>query len=1280
MVLKKNLRGKLSIFIICLLLLNRINHGQEIEWKTYVSAKGSLTLIYSHLKTTKGLYNYINLTGLDLSYNYLTSIGEIKYLVELESLDLSFNQIVILDGIEGLTKLTKLSLASNRIRSVKCFQDFFNLIELHLESNEIESLMGLENLQNLRYLNMVSNRLKTVNELEKLINLEVFYLESNQIYSIKSLKNLPKLDTANFNFNQLDNIEELNTNLKPALNLRSNKFKSLKGIENLTNVIDIDLSFNQIESIEELSVLKNIDLLKLQSNKIKHLEPLENLTQLFYLDLRKNQIESIMGLQKLVKLTKLYLDNNRIETIEGLENLINLDELGLISNKIKILPSYTTQMISIKFIDLRNNILNGIENLNLKDLFKLESIILSYNSIKMISSFTFSNSSTLKLINLNDNLIETIQYFAFYNISKLRTILMRNNRILSISQDSFFKCLNLRLDLFGNYNISYVAKNTFENVDFVHFSYGSLLLLRGDDLDVFNFKNLDLAENYIEILNKSIFKGFFNRINLENNLLSQIEPNSFGYLPNLTEINFAKNILKDLNFENAFQFNQTLITKLDFKSNKIQSIENKFFLKFPSLISLDLSFNNFYSLQSENFLNLPKLEALTLGDNQILTIQNGTFDYLYSLKNLSLKNNLIYDLKGQLFLKISNLLELDLSGNEVEFISKEHFQGLKKLTKLDLSQNLLKFFGFDAFKEMNSIQILNLKSNQLKFFNSSIENLSYLDLSFNDLRCLDFVLYSNLSYLDMSYNSLDENCIFNFVKNLKFLNLSNTKSAFVQNINFSLYSTKLEVLDLSFNNLSQFNKDFFQNLTLLKKLYLKETNLVSFEFVKSLQNLDDIDLSRSMFFHGNKFSLDGKFFKILKISQTYLLSLDLIHNFQTFYLKEFDASSNELNSFNFFSLHVTHLNLSFNSFVSFFKDDSIEIEHFRLNYPYLAVLDLTKSLSSQFSKRTFYFNKNLESAYFSQNYIENFPKFCQVCFNINCKDIKDINFDCKLKVLDLSSNNLRFIYLEDLIELNNLEYLNLENNSISNISDRAFYNLGRLEILILSLNQLKSFDEFLFYDLSNLKFLNLSRNFIEILPRYLFNELLKLETVDLSFNRIYFIQNYSFNKLIYLRNFHFNDNNETIKIEEQSFFQLDSIQNVYMSKSALNSNLTKSIMIEVFKNKNRNFFKRVLKRSYFKSLFLISSYANESYDCLLSLYFLQNNVHFNFKSEIDFVNVENKCIHLSIKNSSNLMPTNFSLRYDANICFALICWFYLFFVISLSFIMVHSKFQQSIER
>jgi Leucine-rich repeat (LRR) protein len=406
----------------------------------------------------------------------------------------------------------------------------------------------------------------------------------------------------------------------------------------------------------------------------------------------------------------------------------------------------------------------------------------------------------------------------------------------------------------------------------------------------------------------------------------------------------------------------------------------------------------------------------------------------------------------------------------------------------------------------------------------------------------------------------------------------------------------------------------------------------------------------------------------LKIAQTYLYSFDLVNDFQTFYLKEFDASLNGLNSFRFLNLRVTNLNLSFNNFDSFF-DDSIKIETFRLNYPYLVTFDLTKSLSSRLSKRTFYFNKNLESAYFSQNYIKNFPKFCQICFSINCKEIKNINFECKLKILDLNSNNLQTISLEDLIELNNLEYLNLENNSISKIDYRAFINLGRLNTLILSFNHLKSFDEFLFYDLSNLKFLNLSQNFIENLPRYLFKELFKLETIDLSFNRIYSIEKFSFYSLTYLRNLLLNENNEIIKIESNSFYQLDSIQNIFISKSVLDSNQTKSIMIELFKNKNRNYFKKVLKRSYFKSLFLISSYANDTYDCFMTLYFLQNNVHFNFKSENDFMNIENKCIQMKIKDSK-ILNNDRSIQYDANFGFALFFDLYLLFVVFLSLILL----------
>ena len=264
------------------------------------------------------------------------------------------------------------------------------------------------------------------------------------------------------------------------------------------------------------------------------------------------------------------------------------------------------------------------------------------------------------------------------------------------------------------------------------------------------------------------------------------------------------------------------------------------------------------------------------------------------------------------------------------------------------------------------------------------------------------------------------------------------------------------------------------------------------------------------------------------------------------------------------------------------------------------------------------------------------------------------------------------ILFEDLIELNNLEYLNLENNSLSSIDSQAFFNLGRLNTLILSSNKLNHLNEIFFDDLSNLKFLNLSWNSIEFIKKYLFKELFKLETIDLSFNRIRFIENFSFFKLTYLRNLHLNDNDENIFIDSNSFYELESIQNVFISKFALNSNLTKSIMIKLFEYKNRNFFKKVLKRSYFKSLFLISSYENDFYDCDLNLYFLQNNVHFNFKTGNDFFYVENQCIGLTIEKRLKL-TSDFFLGYDGYIAWAVLFDLYLLFVLVLGIILLYDK-------
>ena len=121
-------------------------------------------------------------------------------------------------------------------------------------------------------------------------------------------------------------------------------------------------------------------------------------------------------------------------------------------------------------------------------------------------------------------------------------------------------------------------------------------------------------------------------------------------------------------------------------------------------------------------------------------------------------------------------------------------------------------------------------------------------------------------------------------------------------------------------------------------------------------------------------------------------------------------------------------------------------------------------------------------------------------------------------------------------------------------------------------------------------------------------------------------------------NLYLNENNPTIVIHSKAFFNLESIQNVFVSRKILLQDVIKLIFIEMFKLKNLNFSKRALNRNYFKSLFLIASY--DKYDCEMSLYFLRNNVHFNFKTERDIFDYFNECSRLVIKQQQEQVKVN----------------------------------------
>ncbi len=293
---------------------------------------------------------------------------------------------------------------------------------------------------------------------------------------------------------------------------------------------------------------------------------------------------------------------------------------------------------------------------------------------------------------------------------------------------------------------------------------------------------------------------------------------------------------------------------------------------------------------------------------------------------------------------------------------------------------------------------------------------------------------------------------------------------------------------------------------------------------------------------------------------------------------------------------------------------------------------------------------------------------------LKCNNIEVV---CKLKELKFDSNNLEKIFFFNLREMANLEYLNLENNSISTIELHSFSDLIKLETLILSLNNLTNFNEtFIFSPLSSLKFLNLSSNQIEIIQSNLFDSLFKLETLDLSWNRIRFIHSFAFNDLLSLRNLYLEENDQNLIIQSNtSFSRLDSIQNIFLSKSILNDENVK-IFLSLFLQKTKSQTnKNVLGISFYKSLFLISKYTK--YDCNLTLYFISKNVHFNFKTETEIFDYFNECSLLTIKkmtlldNSLSKSTRNYLIFTDFGVYFF---WSYLIYVAFLAiYLLMYDK-------
>lgn len=203
-------------------------------------------------------------------------------------------------------------------------------------------------------------------------------------------------------------------------------------------------------------------------------------------------------------------------------------------------------------------------------------------------------------------------------------------------------------------------------------------------------------------------------------------------------LDLSVNIIKTLD-PKLHKLSSLKIQALMLKYNKIERIDNEFFLTIPNLKELDLSHNSIETIDSPQlFQNLKHLSRLDLSFNNIKQLPNGIFSPLHHIRFLFLGNNPM----GKFLMGSQEVLhkELGLSNN----LSHLHMENLRI--------SALHSAYFDEFRNITS---LSLADNNFTIIPTVPNTLHKLDLSGNRITTISkrYLNYRQLKTL--KFNRMD---------------------------------------------------------------------------------------------------------------------------------------------------------------------------------------------------------------------------------------------------------------------------------------------------------------------------------------------------------------------------------------------------------------------------------------------------------------------------------------------------------------------------------------------
>ncbi|XP_041468022.1 insulin-like growth factor-binding protein complex acid labile subunit [Lytechinus variegatus] len=418
----------------------------------------------------------------------------------------------------------------------------------------------------------------------------------------------------------------------------------------------------------------------------------------------------------------------------------------------------------------------------------------SYNQIRALQNDSFEGLLELSSLSLKENHISDLEVGTFLPLKKLRSLDMTGNLLTHLQPNLFNSNQMLsNLMLFSN-NFSSVPTTSLSRLPLLRNIFLGNNSIRVADFTAFShsrtISQINFANNQISTIEASDFKPLQNHslqsISLEDNDLHSLPARVFSHLNNINLLVLDRNALHDFNSSSFLgSMNIDSMSVRGCRIYNIVKLDNSSHdnASFPVIRSIDMSGNIIHYIPPYAFRGFNQTRTLNIQRNKITTMYEDSFCGLDSLINLDLSDNRIYSIIPGMFSCNTKLQELIISRNEIARLNIDSFRGLYALHTLNLSHNILKHID-----------------DRQQWDNPALRNL----------------------------------------------NLSNNRFLTLHPRFFSGNLPNISVVDVSFNKISDYSPDTFNNIPSVKELYLiAEQNQYLPRVFSQMKNLITLDISHT---------------------------------------------------------------------------------------------------------------------------------------------------------------------------------------------------------------------------------------------------------------------------------------------------------------------------------------------------------------------------------------------------------------------------------------------------